>query len=176
MYKVILGWLNNLHMPAFLWTIPESFLLIQASPVEEMIKSSAHPVFDHRLQITSILIIFGTVLLPTPFSIGNINKENLPCKDVIALVSSMGVLWISVVGANLHRHQTITIIRSWLIVFLKNGDQHEPKKKAISPVRSIQHVSNKHTGYISASLMQEYFQYKGKGEERTVFCHCVGFD
>ena len=91
---------------------------------------SAHPVFDHRLQITSILIIFGTVLLPTPFSIGNINKENLPCKDVIALVSSMRVLWISVVGANLHRHQTIRIIRSWLIVVTKRMETSmNPRRK-----------------------------------------------
>ena len=71
---------------------------------------------------------------------------------MITLASSMGVLRISIVGSNLY-HQTIKIVKNLLIVVKKNGDQHESNKKAIPPVRSIQHISNKHTGYISAALM-----------------------
>ena len=46
-----------------------------------------------------------------------------------------------------------------LIVNRMETNQHESNKKAVSPVRSIQHVSHQHTGDIGASLQEEYFLY-----------------
>ena len=86
----------------------------------------------------------------------------------------MGVLRISIVGSNLY-HQTIKIVKSLLIVVKKNGDQHESNKKAITPVRSIQHISNENTGYISPPLMQEYFQYKEMEKKVWSFVIVISF-
>ena len=46
-----------------------------------------------------------------------------------------------------------------MIVNRMETNQHESNKKAVSPVRSIQHVSHQHTGDIGKSLQEEYFLY-----------------
>ena len=55
-----------------------------------------------------------------------------------------------------------------LIVNRMETNQHESNKKAVSPVRSIQHVSHQHTGDIGKSLQEEYLLYnRYKGCERV---------
>ena len=148
------------NVPALLWTIPESFLLVQASPVVGLI--ILQPCLWEVI-VTKILIIFAKGHPQLELSrlqgsdMPRRQHERAPDKCCVAPPSESDYYQI---------HKSASWWADWLLINRMETNQHESNKKAVSPVRSIQHVSHQHTGDIGASLQEEYFLYnwyKAKG-------------